>query len=161
MFETVDHRLAYARFLEKLPGVRSALEVGCGSGFVSLFLAGSPNAVFRQIDAGDVAEERVIGARLLANLSGLAVRFQPMSADRLIHPDKSFDVVFTCAVLEQCVEILDQAIDECLRVARKYVVLYEPTIETYATIPGLIHIPMNGFPTDYVTRLMKRGLSFS
>lgn len=161
IYITRDHRLAYARLIEKLPDVGSALEVGCGSGFVTLFLAAGDRRKFRTLEAGDLTEERVQGARLLAQLSGLEAGFRAMSADQLLYPDKSFDVVHTCFVLEQCVEILDKALDECLRVARKFIVLFEPSVEFYPNIPGLVHIPMNGFPTDYGRRLMQRGLSFS
>ncbi len=161
MYETLDNRVAYARLLERLPGVESALEVGCGSGLVTLMLSGSPTRTLRHLEGGDVAEQRVEGARLLADLSGLSATFKTMSADGLSYPDKSFDLVFTCFVLEQCVDILDHALDECMRVARKFVVLFEPSAEAYPTLPGLIHIPSNGFPADYMQRLMKRGLAFS
>jgi len=157
--ESVDRTLAYARFLEKLPGVRSALEIGCGSGFVTLFLAGGGR--FAELVGTDVSPERVAGARILAGLSNVTAEFRVTGAEKIEAPDKSFDVVLSCFVLEQCAEVLDRVIDECLRVARKFVVLFEPSIEAFPTLSGLVHIPMHGFPTDYIERFMRKGLSFS
>jgi len=156
--ESLDRTLAFARFLEKLPDVHSALEIGCGSGFVTLFLAGGR---YEGLMGTDSSPERVHGARTLADLSGIKAEFQVMGAERIEVPDKSFDVVFSCFVLEQCAEVLDRVLDECIRVARKFAVFFEPSIEVHPTIPGLVHIPMHGFPTDYVERFMRRGYAFS
>ena len=156
---SLDVRLAYARVLERLPNVQSTLEVGCGSGFVSLYMAAAGR--MRRISGCDVADNRVRGARLLADLNNLTVEFDTASAERLPYGDNEFDLVFTCFVLEQCKDILDTALGELLRVSRRWVVLFEPSVEAFPTLAGLVHIPGNGFPTRYADLLIDRRVRFS
>ena len=153
LVSTVDVRLAYARILERLPGVESALEVGCGSGFVSLFLAAWKQV--KKVEGNDVVSHRVDGAKLLAGMWDLGIMFSTQSVQQLQYEDDSFDLVHTCFVLEQCHEILPQALDELMRVSRKWVMLFEPSVEAYPTLPGMIHIHQNGFPTNYSDLLFR------
>jgi hypothetical protein len=74
------------------------------------------------------------------------VEFDTASAERLPYGDND-DLVFTCFALEQCKDILDAALDELLRVSRRWVVLFEPSVEAFPTLAGLVHIPGNGFST--------------
>jgi SAM-dependent methyltransferase len=159
LVHSLDLRLAYARLLERLPNVRSTLEVGCGSGFVSLFMAATGK--LERVSGCDVADNRVRGARLLATLNKLGSEFMTASAERLPYGDGEFDLAFTCFVLEQCKDILEEALDELLRVSRRWVVLFEPSTEAFPTLAGLIHIPANGFQTRYADVLSAKKVRFS
>ena len=139
--------------------MQSALEVGCGSGWLPIFL-GARGKIPR-VAGVDAVENRVRGARLLAELSDVEVEWGTAGVDRLPYRDREFDVVFTCFTLEQCQDILDAAIDELCRVARRYVVLFEPSTEVFPTLSGLVHIEQHGFPTAFVDQLNRRGLPFS
>jgi SAM-dependent methyltransferase len=159
LVRTVDHRLAYATFLEQLDGVGSCLEVGCGSGFLPIFLG--LRGRFGRVAGIDAVENRVAGARLLARLANADIELATAGADRLPFQNDEFDLVFTCFTLEQCQDILDSALDEIFRVAARYAVLFEPSIEAFPTLPGLVHIGQHGFPTTILERLQQRGMAFS
>jgi SAM-dependent methyltransferase len=159
LVRSVDHRLAYAQFLERLDKIDSALEVGCGSGWLPIFLRA--RGKIPRVAGVDAVANRVRSARLFSELAGVEVEWGTASVDRLPYRDREFDVVYTCYTLEQCQEILDKALDELCRVARRYLVMYEPSTEAFTTLPGLVHIHQHGYPTSFVEELTRRGLPFS
>ncbi len=156
---SVDHRLAYAELLERLPETKSFLEVGCGSGFLPAFLA--RRGRFSKVAAVDAVENRVRGARMLAEIAEADVSFGTASAADLPFGDDEFDVVATCFTLEQCEEIIDGALDELSRVAGRYLVMFEPSVELFPTVPGLVHVARHGYPTTFLDRLQRRGLPYT
>lgn len=136
--------LAIERVLRHLkPG--SVCECGTGTGRNVVFLAArNPEMTFRGFDLSTAAIETAHAAlardsldlRALdyvplldrAALSELATRIQftSGSAAAIDMPDKSVDVMFTSAALEQMWEIRDAVLSEIRRVTRSHVVFYEP-----------------------------------
>lgn len=158
LVDSIDHNLAFANFISRIPDIQSVLDVGCGSGFLALHLAAQG---IEQVVGVDPVENRIEGAKLLRDLSGLSCDFAVMGAEALHFPDKSFDVVVTSYALEQCQEIIEGAIAELLRVARKYVILVEPSAEFFPTLAGIIHITEKGYPSNYSQLLTRHQKPFS
>lgn len=96
----------------------SYLEIGCGSGGLTIALASQ----FDRLVGLDLADVRIELARqvLAECYPGLTskVEFRSHNAgDQLPFADASFDVVCACAVLEHCVDIF-RVMDEIARVCR-------------------------------------------
>jgi 2-polyprenyl-6-hydroxyphenyl methylase/3-demethylubiquinone-9 3-methyltransferase len=91
-------RYAYfARVLQSLaaPG-RAVLDIGCGGGYLAESFARGGY----QVAAVDPAAESVAAARAHAADSGLAIDYRVGCGERLPFPDRSFDIVTCCDVLE-------------------------------------------------------------
>jgi len=155
---SVDVRLSYALMLSKLPDVKSAVEVGSGSGFVSHYLFSLNSHM--SVEGTEISPRRVKGANLFSQVHGLNVKFQQSGADKLPYATNAVDLVHSCFVLEQCNSIIDQCLDELFRVSKKFVVLFEPSEEHFSTLPGYIHLREQGFPTGYGELLRERGISY-
>lgn len=110
----------------------SALEVGAGEGTTIqniIRMLGLPNVSWGALE---LSWSRVAEAKRSAIRKSNADKFQSFvagSAVSLPYLDNSFDVVFTNGCIEQIKFDTDKAIAECLRVARKKVVFYEPSYE--------------------------------
>jgi hypothetical protein len=39
--------------------------------------------------------------------------------------------------------------------------MFEPSVEAFPTLPGLVHIHQHGFPTAFLDTLNRRGLPYS
>ena len=113
---TAAERAAWDRILDLVVGGRGtldALDVGCGTGFLSLELAGRGHRV-----AGlDFAPQMLAEARRKAAAQGVAVRFEEGDAEQLPFAEGSFDLVMTRHVL-WTLPHPEQAIDEWIRVLR-------------------------------------------
>jgi ubiquinone/menaquinone biosynthesis C-methylase UbiE len=113
---TAAERAAWDRILDLVAGGRGsldALDVGCGTGFLSLELAGRGHRV-----AGiDFAPQMLAEARKKAAAQGLAVRFEEGDAEQLPFAAGSFDLVMTRHVL-WTLPHPEAAIDEWIRVLR-------------------------------------------
>ena len=113
---TAAERAAWDRILDVVLGGRAsldALDVGCGTGFLSLELAGRGHRV-----AGiDFAPQMLAAARKKAAAQRLAVRFEEGDAEQLPFAVGSFDLVMTRHVL-WTLPHPEQAIDEWIRVLR-------------------------------------------
>ena len=113
---TAGERAAWDRILDLVVGGRGtldALDVGCGTGFLSLELAGRGH----RVSGIDFAPQMLAEARRKAAAQGLAVRFEEGDAEQLPFAAASFDLVMTRHVL-WTLPHPEAAIDEWIRVLR-------------------------------------------
>jgi ubiquinone/menaquinone biosynthesis C-methylase UbiE len=113
---TAAERAAWDRILDLVVGGRGsldALDVGCGTGFLSLELAGRGH----RVTGIDFAPQMLAEARKKAAAQGLAVRCEEGDAEQLRFAAGSFDLVMTRHVL-WTLPHPEQAMDEWIRVLR-------------------------------------------
>jgi len=113
---TAAERAAWDRILDLVVGGRGsldALDVGCGTGFLSLELAGRGH----RVTGVDFAPQMLAEARKKAAAQGRAVRFEEGDAEQLRFAAGSFDLVMTRHVL-WTLPHPEQAVDEWIRVLR-------------------------------------------
>src|SRR5262245_41156224 len=113
---TEAERAAWDRILDLVIGGRGALDaldVGCGTGFLSLELA----ARGHRVTGVDFAPQMLAEARQKAAAQRHTVRFEQGDAEALRFPDASFDLVMTRHVL-WTLPHPEAAIDEWLRALR-------------------------------------------
>lgn len=93
------------------------LEVGCGSGIISRWLAREPVCA-TPINAIDLNPFLLDEARALAEEEGLgdAIEFETGNAEALPYPDNTFDVALSVTLIEEC--DADKAISEMVRVLK-------------------------------------------
>src|ERR1700724_2912956 len=115
---TEAERAAWDRILDLVTGqvlrgrgTLEALDVGCGTGFLSLELAGRGH----RVTGVDFAPQMLAEARKKAVAQGLAVRFEEGDAEQLRFVAGSFDLVMTRHVL-WTLPHPEQAVDEWIRV---------------------------------------------
>ena len=113
---TPAERKAWDRILdlvlrERTPG--DALDVGCGTGFLSFELA----ARGYRVTGIDFAPSMLAEARRKAAERAVAIRFEHGDAEQLTFPSQTFDLVITRHVL-WTLPHPDLAIDEWIRVLR-------------------------------------------
>jgi SAM-dependent methyltransferase len=160
LVHSTDFYRAMANFVRAVPGIETVLDVGCGSGFLACHLAASRR--YRAVVGCDAAPLRVNAARLQAELAGVTgVEFRQSSMDRLGFPDGAFDVIVTSFALEQSGAALGQVFSELRRVARRYLILFEPSVEYFPTLPSLWHVPASGWATQYFRALTDAGVSYA
>lgn len=123
----------------------SVCECGTGTGRNVVFLAArNPEMTFRGFDLSTAAIDTAHAALKRDSLDLRAPNYVPLldrgalselssriqftsgSAAAIDMPDKSVDVMFTSAALEQMWEIRDAVLSEIRRVTRSHVVFYEP-----------------------------------
>src|SRR5881275_3044692 len=95
---TEAERAAWDRIVGLAVGGRApldALDAGCGTGFLSLELAGRGH----RVTGIDFAPAMLAEARRKAAAQSLAVRFEEADAEQLPFPDASFDLVMSRHVL--------------------------------------------------------------
>jgi SAM-dependent methyltransferase len=143
-----DEEARIAATVEMVPaGVDSLLDVGCGDGRITNRLAERiPRVV--GVDASAVA------------LSYVDTETRQGPVDRLDFPDDSFDLVACLEVIEH---LTDGALEGCLaeiqRVARKYVLISVPLLETLAVKKLPCAICGHRFnQTGHLRRFSKRDL---
>jgi SAM-dependent methyltransferase len=112
------------KFLQGIPVEgRSCLEVGCGPGGNLRILATRKPA---RLAGVDIAPNMVELAR--KNLADLPVELSLLSDGRLNYPDASFDISFTCTVLEHNDDAgMSALVAEICRVTRDSVYILEDT----------------------------------
>jgi ubiquinone/menaquinone biosynthesis C-methylase UbiE len=110
-----NQREAWLALLRRLTGGRSlrVLDVGCGTGFLTLLLAELGNTV----DGVDLAPEMLDRARAKAGDLGRSVRFLEGDAESLVLPDAGYDLVVERHVI-WTVPHPDAALREWRRVLR-------------------------------------------
>ena len=155
--QSADYHRAFANFVAAIPEATDALEVGCGSGFLSCHLAA--RGQYRRVLGTDSSPTRIASARLHADLTGSSAQFECMSMAALQIADKSVDLTVSSYALEQSGADLGQVIGELCRVTRKYIVLFEPTSQYFSTLPGMWHIASNGWADSYYAAL--NGLNYA
>jgi ubiquinone/menaquinone biosynthesis C-methylase UbiE len=113
---TPAERAAWDRILDLVlagrPGLR-ALDVGCGTGFLTFELA----ARGQRVTGVDFAPAMLAEARRKAAGGGVSIRFEEADAERLPFPAASFDLVISRHVL-WTLPHPEAAIDEWIRVLR-------------------------------------------
>lgn len=116
------HNFGELAISTKLPKNATIAEVGCAEGaLIKHLLALFPKADF---SACDLDTNEVEKAR--KNTNGLTVEFSIQNAERLAKYKKaSFDLVSCCEVLEH-VENPEKALQELLRISRKYILVSVP-----------------------------------
>jgi SAM-dependent methyltransferase len=154
-----DFYRAMANYIMGIEGIESVLDVGCGSGFLCNFLAASER--YRSVRGVDSSPHRIAGARLHAALTGSTATFDVTTMTRIDAPDASVDLVVTCFALEQSGSHLPRAIAELRRVARKMLVLFEPSTQFFATLPSLWNVPQRGWADGYLETLTALGRPFA
>src|SRR5437763_16880587 len=113
---TAAERAAWDRILDVVLGGRAsldALDVGCGTGFLSLELA----ARGHRVTGIDLAPAMLDAARHKAAESGFGIRFQEGDAEQAPFPAGSFDLVISRHVL-WTLPHPEAAIDDWIRVLR-------------------------------------------
>jgi SAM-dependent methyltransferase len=113
---TPEERAAWDRVFALALGGRqavAALDIGCGTGFLSLELA----ARGHQVTGIDFAPEMLVLAREKAAAAGAAIRFEHADAENLPFDAASFDLVITRHVL-WTLPHPEAAISEWIRVLR-------------------------------------------
>ena len=114
---TAAERAAWTRVLDLVLAGRGTtlevLDVGCGTGFLALELAGRGH----RVTGVDFAPEMVALARGKAAARGLAVQFEEADAERLPYPPGHFDLVIS-RHLVWTLPHPEAAIDEWIRVLR-------------------------------------------
>jgi SAM-dependent methyltransferase len=154
-----DFYRSIANFIGAIDGMKTVLDVGCGSGFLVCHLAASGR--YEDVLGIDASPERVDGARLHAELNGSAARFENISMSDIRLPDKSVDMAVTSFALEQSGEHLERCLAEIRRVTRKLIVLVEPSNDFFGTLPSMWQVPASGWANQYHDVLVKSGLAYA
>jgi ubiquinone/menaquinone biosynthesis C-methylase UbiE len=113
---TSAERAAWDRIIDLVLGGRSgieALDIGCGTGFLSLELAGRGN----RATGVDFAPAMLEEARRKASESGATIRFEQADAEQLPFAAASFDLA-VCRHVLWTLPHPEAAIDEWIRVLR-------------------------------------------
>lgn len=108
---------------------RSALDIGCGTGFFSLNLVSAGVLARDGVAVSDISPGMVEAAQRNAAALGLSVEGRVADAETLPFADASFDVVVGHAVLHHLPDV-EQALREVLRVLKpggRFVFAGEPT----------------------------------
>jgi ubiquinone/menaquinone biosynthesis C-methylase UbiE/uncharacterized protein YbaR (Trm112 family) len=132
IYRAQQEYLAEAVFKPILQGGMRVLEVGAGESTTihNLMKALAPLSV--HWSALELSWSRTAEGKRWAIEHGTFDRFDSFvaaSAVDIPFPDNSFDVVYTNGCLEQIRYATDRALTEILRVAKRWVILYEPSYE--------------------------------
>jgi 2-polyprenyl-3-methyl-5-hydroxy-6-metoxy-1,4-benzoquinol methylase len=111
------HRMVKANISEKDLASKNVLEIGCGRGGFSCWLARQPHTPSRifATDFSSIAVEKGERAAHALNLTGIEWRVGDIHA--IGHPDESFDTVVSCETMER-VQHPRQALAELARVLK-------------------------------------------
>lgn len=156
---TGDWYRSLANFVGAIDGMQSVLDVGCGSGLLTCHLAGLGR--YADVLGIDASPERVAGAKLNAELNRSTARFELRSMADIQLPDRSVDISVTSYALEQTGRDLARCFAEIRRVTRRMMILFEPAIEFFPSLPSLWHVPRLGWATAFHTTLMEAAVSYA
>lgn len=118
--------------LLNLIDIKSALDVGCGEGYIIKYLRKHNNKIY--IEGVDISEEVLEIAQKL----NPGVKFSKGSIYNLKYRHTSFDVVLAIEILEH-LEEPKKAIEELKRVSKKYIILSVPN-EPYFRIANMLRL---------------------
>ncbi len=147
--QTPEHRLASIHTISSILSeldIRTVCEGGCGVGGNLFYLSSVlPHLEYSGFDVSQNAidyansllkSETIFDLGIIPELAELlgsknqssrqSPRFFQSSIDHIELPDKSVDVLFTHAALEQCNAILPGALADIRRVTKRYAIFYEP-----------------------------------
>lgn len=111
----VKQRLDWISEHIDLKTVKSAFDVGCGDGFATYYF----DKIIPHVEGGDIAE-------YMLERNPIPKKYlHVIDAEDLPLKDNSFDMTYTWEVLHH-VPHPQKAVDEMARVAKKYVVIFEP-----------------------------------
>ena len=121
------HRHYLARAVAET-GADSLLEVGAGELNTLLPVAEALNGKLREVIALDISAARLEAGKPY-DTQGLVTQYIAASASDIPLPDKAVDVILTSHCLEQSPELVEPALREFSRVAKRGIVLAEPAYE--------------------------------
>ena len=90
----LDHKFAYDYVTKQIKGNSSILEIGCGDGYGTSFLAKH----FKQVEAIDISKEAIQKAKAIYKLDNC--NFSVSTGEKLNFPDNSFDAIVSFHVIE-------------------------------------------------------------
>jgi ubiquinone/menaquinone biosynthesis C-methylase UbiE len=153
----------FQRLAEEFPKKPiKTLEVGCGSGGVSLYFH---NTRGYEVELVDLSDEALSFARRNFETHGrkpLHTTFRKADATQLPYPDDAFDLVMSFGLLEHFTDIA-KPICEQLRVLKHGgfffadIVTKRFSVDTFARLPGMAKKVINAIPNGKFTEL---GQSF-
>lgn len=111
----VDQRIKWIKSHIDLGEIKTAFDVGCGDGFATYYL----DKLIPTVEGGDIAEYMLEKNPLPKK------KLRLIDAEDLPLKNSSYDLVYTWEVLHH-VPSPQKAVDEMARVAKKYVVIFEP-----------------------------------
>jgi ubiquinone/menaquinone biosynthesis C-methylase UbiE len=153
----VDNRGCYCNwyylaipFLEKIKDIygqyscKNLLDYGCGNGALLILL----NRVYglENISGFEYFGSRYASAWMNFSLSNVKLNnFFLADGSKLPLKNNSMDLIYTCHVLEQMDYVKEKAIDEIIRVAKKIIILREPSLE-FSPVSERIPLKYSGYP---------------
>ncbi|HJQ09265.1 MAG TPA: class I SAM-dependent methyltransferase [Candidatus Saccharimonadales bacterium] len=111
----VRQRLDWIQEHIDLKKIKSAYDVGCGDGFATYYF----DRIVAKVEGGDIAEYMLKRNPLPKE------KLHVIDAEDLPLKDNSYELVYTWEVLHH-VPHPQKAVDEMARVAKKYVIIFEP-----------------------------------
>jgi len=140
----------------------NSLEVGCGSGGVSLFFH---NICKYQVELVDLSDEALCFAQRNFETHGkkpLHAIFRKADATHLPYPENSFDLVMSFGLLEHFTDI-EKPIREQLRVLKPGGLFFADivtgrfSVDTFARLPGMVKKVITALAHGKFTELGKAG----
>ena len=130
------HRAQWESVAAQVPAGAHVLDAGCGEGVLSAMLAAKGCTV----TGIDISAPNIERAKALAKEMGVLDRttFLEGDAEHLPFPDKSFDVVVSCHVLEHLPDF-DAGLKEIRRVSKNQAVIALPTLLNLCSLVQVGH----------------------
>lgn len=149
----------YSKYLNNIiikTNSKSLLEVGAGElTLVAAIIKNLKKYFLDYTGALDLSLNRLIAGNEFIKKQNLNIDFVVNGdASNLPFPDNSFDIVYTSHCLEQVPHLFLKAVNECSRVAKKYVVLIEPSYELGSEVTKN-HIYKKGY-IKITSKLLKK-----
>ena len=136
-------------------GITSVLDYGCGWGANTIVLGQLRPSL--NVWSFDLSPERALATQFnLGRLGLVCERLFVADGSRLPLPDGAVDLVLSTHVLEQMAEVLDPALAEIHRVARRFAWHVEPT-DRFARWPHRLRVRRLGYPLDIAERAQRLG----